>query len=394
MPPPAPVKCSKPGCDFVTPEGAPTWELLNSFLTNHTSSCHQPAVPQPVAGQHSSKLEKLPRPVFTLGMSESAWEFVMVQWSAYIGQGNVSPAQSLQQVQAACSADLLQRVYDTGSYSTLTTTALFLAAMEKLAVLKVHKAVHTMNMWRMTQQSDESIRAFAARITGTAELCGMTLECTNCQTVNSFRDKVVLQVMLHGMRDNEIRSKVMSRNTTGDLVGLHKTVDFIEAEEAGSQEASDIHEHSQVNAIRRSTYQKLKSDEQKKQCGYCGGSKHGSTNSSAERQKSCRAWGKTCQKCQKENHIASVCRSKPTKNASDDKNSASVDFIAAGGFFSITASLPTASTSLPPAPSSLPRPSSWPPSWTAQWAATPPWHPHCTGGSWSFPPEPGPVMAS
>ena len=121
MPPPAPVKCSKPGCDFVTPEGAPTWELLNSFLTNHTSSCHQPAVPQPVAGQQSSKLEKLPRPVFTLGMSESAWEFVMVQWNAYIGQGNVSPAQSLQQIQAACSADLLQRVYDTGSYSTLTT---------------------------------------------------------------------------------------------------------------------------------------------------------------------------------------------------------------------------------------------------------------------------------
>ena len=40
----------------------------------------------------------------------------------------------------------------------------------------------------------------------------------------------------------------MSRNTTGDLVGLHKTVDIIEAEEAGSQEASDIHEHSQVNA--------------------------------------------------------------------------------------------------------------------------------------------------
>lgn len=394
MPPPAQVSCSKTDCDFVTPEGTPTWELLNSFLTNHTNSCHPAPVAAPQgAGQPSSKLEKLPRPVFTLGMSESAWEFVMVQWNAYIGQGTVSAAQSLQQLQAACSADLLQRVYDTGSYSTLTTTALFLAAMEKLAVLKVHKAVHTMNMWRMTQQSDETIRAFAARITGTAELCGMTLECTSCQTVNSFRDKVVLQVMLHGMRDNEIRSKVMSRNTTGDLIGLHKTVDFIEAEEAGSQEASDIHEHSQVNAIRRSTYQKLRSEEQKKQCGYCGGSKHGATNSSAERQKSCRAWGKTCQKCQKTNHLASVCRSKPTKNPADEKDSASVDFIAAGGFFSITATLPAASSSLPPTPSSLPRPSTWPPSWTAQWAATPPWHPPCTGGSWSFSSEPAPAIA-
>ena len=155
----------------------------------------------------------------------------MVQWQAYISQGTVTPAQSLQQLQAACNPDLLQRVYDTGSYSSLTSTTLFIAAMEKLAVLKVHKAVHTMNMWKMSQQSDESIRAFAARITGTAELCGMNLECSNCQTKNSYRDQVVLQVLLHGMRDNLIRSKVMSRNTTGDLAGLHKTVDFIEAEE-------------------------------------------------------------------------------------------------------------------------------------------------------------------
>ena len=169
----------------------------------------------------------------------------------------------------------------------LTSTALFIAAMEKLAVLKVHKAVHTMNMWKMSQQSDESIRAFAARITGTAELCGMNLECSNCQTKNSYRDQVVLQVLLHGMRDNLIRSKVMSRNTTGDLAGLHKTVDFIEVEEAGCQEASDIHESSQVSGIRhRSTFKQTKSDEFKqKTCGYCGGPKHGNNNNSAERQK-------------------------------------------------------------------------------------------------------------
>ena len=204
MPPPAPLQCSAPGCDFVTPEGTPTWDLLNSFLTNHTNSCHK--APDRVAPQLSSKLEKLPRPTFSLGMSESGWQFVMVQWKAYISQGTVSPAQSLQQLQAACSSDLLQRVYDTGSYSSLVTSDLFLTAMEKLAVLKVHRAVHTMNMWRMTQQSDESIRAFAARITGTAELCGMTLECSGCQVKNSYRDQVVLQVMLRGMRENLIRS--------------------------------------------------------------------------------------------------------------------------------------------------------------------------------------------
>ena len=130
MPAPNPVHCSVSGREFVTPEGVPTWELLNNFLTNHTNSCHPPPAPlAPAAPNVSSKLEKLPRPTFSLGMSESAWEFVMVQWQAYINQGAVSPAQALQQLQAACSPDLLQRVYDTGSYSSLTNTALFMAAM-------------------------------------------------------------------------------------------------------------------------------------------------------------------------------------------------------------------------------------------------------------------------
>ena len=112
------------------------------------------------------------------------------------------------------------------------------------------------------------------------------------------------------MRDNNIRSKVLSRNTTGDLSGLHKTIDYIEVEEAGYQEASNLHEHIQVNTIHRSTYQQLKSEEKKRRCGYCGGQKHGDSNSLAERRDHFRAWGKTCSNCKKENHLANVCRSK------------------------------------------------------------------------------------
>ena len=173
----------------------------------------------------------------------------------------------------------------------------------------------------------------------------------------------------------------MSRNTTGDLAGLHKTVDFIEAEEAGCQEASDIHESSQVSGIRpRSTFKQSKSDEfRQKPCGYCGGPKHGNNNNSAERQKDCKAFGKTGSKCKRENHLSNVCRSRPKPSSaekpSDTAANSTLGFIA-GNFFSIT-------VGEPPAPSSLPRPATWPHSWTAQWAATPSWRPR---GSWSFPP--------
>ena len=54
----------------------------------------------------------------------------------------------------------------------------------------------------------------------------------------SFRVKVVLQVLLHGMRDNDSRSKALTRNTSRELIELHKPVDYIEAE-AGQNEATN-----------------------------------------------------------------------------------------------------------------------------------------------------------
>ena len=171
----------------------------------------------------------------------------------------------------------------------------------------------------------------------------MNLECSSYQTKNSYRDQVVLQVLLHGMRDNLIRSKVMSKNTTGDLAGLHETVDFILAEDAGCQEASDIQESSQVSGIRpRSTFKQSKSDEfRQKPCGYCGSPKHGNKNNSAERQKDCKAFGKICSKCKRENHLSNVCRSGPRLSLAEKPADSTLGFIS-GNFFSITAGVPPA----------------------------------------------------
>ena len=168
-----------------------------------------------------SKLEKLPRPTFSLQMTEAQWAFTKLQWDNYISQGPVPDSTKLTQLQAACSEPLRQRVFDTGLYSELTTTELFLKKMEEIAVMKVHKSVHLRNLWRMSQQTDESIRAFVARLTSTADMCSMTVKCT-CERDVSYRDNVLQQLVIHGMRDNEVRVRVLSRNTNGELVTLDK----------------------------------------------------------------------------------------------------------------------------------------------------------------------------
>ena len=134
----------------------------------------------------------------------------------------------------------MQRVFDTGMYANLETSELFLEKMKELAVFTVFKAVHLCNLYQLTQESENTIHAYVSRVTATADMCGMTMKCT-CGLDNSYRDLVVHQLVIHGMRDQEIRQRVLSRNTSGDLTTLAKLVDYIAAEEAGALKSSDLH---------------------------------------------------------------------------------------------------------------------------------------------------------
>ena len=122
-----------------------------TLITLHTQQAHPaPAPKAPHAPAAIPKLEKLPRPTFTLNMTESKWNFMVLSWNSYIGQSPLAPeATKLMQLQAACDERLRQCIYDTGNFSTLNITALFLAKIKELAVIIVHKSVHLMNLWQM-----------------------------------------------------------------------------------------------------------------------------------------------------------------------------------------------------------------------------------------------------
>ena len=134
-PPPNSIECGNRDCDCETLAGIPTWDLVLRALELHTQQAH-PAPPGPPAqtrpASSNAKLEKLPRPTFSLLMTEAQWEFI--KWTAYISQNDVTPEQKLQQLRAACHPDLLQRVYDAGNFPNLNTDVLLLAAMKKLSV--------------------------------------------------------------------------------------------------------------------------------------------------------------------------------------------------------------------------------------------------------------------
>ena len=74
MAPPPSQECTNVDCQYSTPDGIPTWELIATFISNHTQAVHStPAAAQPAAqvgGQTVSvkpRAEKVPRPKIKLG---------------------------------------------------------------------------------------------------------------------------------------------------------------------------------------------------------------------------------------------------------------------------------------------------------------------------------------
>ena len=162
--------------------------MMIQLLQLHDKNAH-PAVSSS-SGPTIIKLEKLPRPIFSLNMTEATWPFKVIEWHSYIGQAPTTPENKVLQLRAACNDDLHQHIYDSGDYAGLKTDDKFLARMKDLAVIRIHKSVHLMNLYRMTQESDEGIRAFVARVMGTADMCEMIIKCPKhgCDT-EKYRDQ-------------------------------------------------------------------------------------------------------------------------------------------------------------------------------------------------------------
>ena len=314
MAPPNPLQCQVQGCGWETPSNTPTWDIMIQLLQLHDKNAHPAGTNGTTYSASAPRLERLPRPTFTLNMTEATWQFKTIEWVSYIGQTPTTPDNKLLQLRAACDDELRQRIFDSGDYSGLNTEEKFLSRMKDLAVIRIHKSVHLMNLYKMMQESDETIRAFVARVTGTADMCGMSIKCPKdgCGTEVSYRDEVVKQVLLHGMCNMEIKQRVLSRCGNGELGSLADLVDYISAEESALNETASLSanvNNNTISRIKQSSYKSTKSPTRQGPCKYCGGQRHTTSNKVDDRKKLCKAFGQECSKCGKRNHFAVVCQS-------------------------------------------------------------------------------------
>ena len=118
------------------------------------------------------------------------------------------------------------------------------------------------------------------------------------------------KVVIHGMSNMDIKQRVLSCSGNGVLETLTDLVNYISAEESALTETASLSTpSSSLSRIRQSTYKSGKSQPSQSPCKFCGETRHTPANTSEDRRKHCKAFEKTCSKCQKQHHFASVCQS-------------------------------------------------------------------------------------
>ena len=301
MTPPPGMPCSFPECEFVTPPSVPSYELVIKTLELHINAAHG-SRSNPGTNPMQSKVEKPKRPTVSANMSESDWVFFEHKWKRYQRQSGISGQQLIDELWACLDQDLERLAFQDGMSHTNHDD--LLAAVKALAVTTVHPALHVVSLHETKQLSGETIKAFCARVRGIAQNCKLEKECSksNCSEKVSFTEETCFHVVLTGLIDEDIREKVLTQAMVGTVKDLPTLIEYVVAEESAKHKSPPRNLAAIQNKHSRH-YQSQK-------CLGCGSQQHGSYN--RNRAKSCKAYGKTCSKCGKPNHYASLCKSAPT----------------------------------------------------------------------------------
>lgn len=173
-------------------------------------------------------------------------------------------------------------------------------------VSAVNPVVETCLFNKIYQKSGQSIDDFITEIKKQADMCKFVCEKNDCQM--SYKNRMIRDRIIIGVFDENLRIRLLAEK---DLT-LDKTIEIVKAGEALKMQVKIFREDTaelSIDAIHVNTKTQFKSNavtknhnnNSQRSCNRCGYSHFN---------RKCPAEGKTCKKCQRKNHFASVCQSK------------------------------------------------------------------------------------
>ncbi|XP_046579031.1 uncharacterized protein LOC124286670 [Haliotis rubra] len=276
------VGCPIPSCGFVT-------EDLD-FVVHATVHTTGPAI--------SAKVEKVKRPSISSAGTSEDWSYFKSRWKDYVQTTMVTGKDRVVQLHECCY-ETLRRDF---------TRSAVLKAIRLLAVREENTMVARVTLHSMTQDRDETVRSFGARLRGQAGVCKFTIACPGCHREVNYTETILRDVLTLGLIDPEIQLDLLGDKNQD--TNLEQVFQFVEAKESGTRSASRLLDSQSVEAV-SSGYRRSKNTavnaskklDTSESYFYCGRKGHGKSASLKIRKKHCPAFGRMCSSCTRYNHF-------------------------------------------------------------------------------------------
>ena len=287
---PTVMKCERPGC--AKEVDAPDLTSALRLLELHDAQAHSHSL--------TTKPEKPRRP--HLAMTGNAveahdWDQFVFSYEQYKTVAGVTK-DSASHLLECLSTEVYSILFSTyGREVSNHTEADLLINIKKLVVRQRNTMASIMAVLGMSQDSDQAVLNYIAKLKAAARHCDFQLKCS-CGKDNSFTDKIILYKLVAGVCDMELQEELLTKSNL-TLVEAEK---LAVAKEAAKYSQAALSGEGASGL--KSTYKKGKSKVDKsKLCSYCGGSLH------SDRKKECPAWSAKCL-CGVPHHYQHLCKRK------------------------------------------------------------------------------------
>ena len=326
------LKCSWPECEYET--GDIEAEAVAVQILSIHNEVHK-AQPIPLQPANGTK-EKIRRPTITSNSTMELWNFFLSRWNRYKkilhdDAENIT-VQLLECVDEELLFDLHRNYAD--NLDEMPEKQL-LESIKRLAVKSENTLISRVNMRKMTQDHQEDVRHYVARLRGQANLCDFLISCPKCKTDISYADAEIGDQLCAGVSDPEIQREILG--ALDKQPGLEEIVCFIEAKESGKRSQTALGSNAYANKISEYKKSQKKSNEyENDKCGWCGRRGHGKRAPSNIRFRKCPAANHICAFCGVKGHFQEMC----FKRNHDEKSNAAIsqaeDFLGSIEIASVT----------------------------------------------------------
>ena len=243
-----------------------------------------------------------------------------IDWDVYKKISCMETDRIPAQIYSLCDANVQNSIINTAPNFFDCDELEILDTLERIVTKRANPTVHRMAFYSIKQASNESINDYLVRLNAIAVDCEYT--CPNCK--HDLSPSHIRDQFIKGISNTELQTDILAKAET--LPTIETVVKHAQAHESALQdqvalqdptnEVAAFHGSRRFTGSGNRVNRPSQNEGSRYPCPSCGSTEH-SVN---ERESRCPAWGKTCNYCQKQNHLAKVCRQKQRQPGRNRRN--------------------------------------------------------------------------